>query len=427
MNTEIFEVENFMKSRPHVVILGAGATVAAIPHGDKNGKKSSVMDGFIEKLGMSDIIKNTNIQTKSNNLEDIYTELSERDDCVEIINILDQKIRDYFSELAIPDNPNIYDFIILSLRNKDIIATFNWDPLLIQAYNRVSQITNNLPDLAFLHGNVCVGYCRNHKQGGAIPNKCGECGEYFDHVKLLYPIKNKKYSEDPYIKDNWKALRNALKRAYYVTIFGYSAPTTDAEAIAILQEAWGISEERNFEQFEIIDIKEEKEIIKSWSPFIHTHHYDIHKNFFDSSLANYPRRTTDVLFDRTMNCKIINPLRKFDPSMSWEEVKDLIDSLVSEETDQKDNFLSSDIVHQDDMPMVTKTLPVQPNNKFTLDKLIEKLLDAKKHGVLGTDPVNITYLNINGDKEYKITNVIAINTHEVDERGGSVTLMIDME
>lgn len=38
------EFEFSMKNRPHVVLLGAGATMAAIPNGDKNGRKSSVMN-----------------------------------------------------------------------------------------------------------------------------------------------------------------------------------------------------------------------------------------------------------------------------------------------------------------------------------------------------------------------------------------------
>ena len=33
--------------RAHTVILGAGATMAAIPNGDRYGKKSSVMNGMI--------------------------------------------------------------------------------------------------------------------------------------------------------------------------------------------------------------------------------------------------------------------------------------------------------------------------------------------------------------------------------------------
>lgn len=40
----------------HTVILGAGATMAAIPHGDKNGKKSAVMNGMIQKLALYDLL-----------------------------------------------------------------------------------------------------------------------------------------------------------------------------------------------------------------------------------------------------------------------------------------------------------------------------------------------------------------------------------
>lgn len=49
--------EILMKRRPHVVLLGAGAGVAAIPNGDKNGMKTSVMKGFIEKLGMKELYR----------------------------------------------------------------------------------------------------------------------------------------------------------------------------------------------------------------------------------------------------------------------------------------------------------------------------------------------------------------------------------
>lgn len=67
-----------MKNRSHVVILGAGASCAAIPNGDKNEKKISAMSGFIEKLGLSDILSKIVIQTESDNIEDIYMELDER-------------------------------------------------------------------------------------------------------------------------------------------------------------------------------------------------------------------------------------------------------------------------------------------------------------------------------------------------------------
>ncbi|WP_152034607.1 hypothetical protein [Paracidovorax avenae] len=206
------EYERLMKNRPHVVILGAGATMAAIPGGDKNGRRSSVMSGFIESLGMTEILKDVKLKTSSNNLEDIYSELHSRPECDAIRKELDRRIRAYFSELELPDEPNIYDLLLLALRKKDIVATFNWDPLLLQAYQRACRVTKDLPDLAFLHGNVLVGYCREHKCGGILTAYCRECGEPFDPAPLLYPVAHKNYAADPYIQDNWKAIQNKLRK-----------------------------------------------------------------------------------------------------------------------------------------------------------------------------------------------------------------------
>ncbi len=49
------EIENLYKHKekqPYLVVLGAGATMAAIENGDKNGKRSAIMEGFLNKLGM---------------------------------------------------------------------------------------------------------------------------------------------------------------------------------------------------------------------------------------------------------------------------------------------------------------------------------------------------------------------------------------
>ena len=137
--------------------------------------------------------------------------------------------------------------------------------------------------MAFLHGNVLVGYCRNHKWGGFLTASCRECGEPFQPAPLLYPVAHKDYAADPYIKDSWNAVRNKLKRAYLVTVFGYSAPKTDSEAIALMKEAWGAVEERTLEDFEFIDIRDEEALIESWQEFVHSHHYQVHHDFFSSS------------------------------------------------------------------------------------------------------------------------------------------------
>ena len=64
----------------------------------------------------------------------------------------------------------------------------------------------------------------------------------------------------------------------------------------MMKKAWGRIEDRNMEQFEIIDIRSKEEVTDSWKDFIHTHHYDYRTSFFDSSLALYPRRTDEAYF-----------------------------------------------------------------------------------------------------------------------------------
>lgn len=82
MNEVIDEVA--MKNRPHVVILGAGASCAALPNGDKNGKKITGMNGFIDNFGLSLLLEQAHVRTDSGNLEDIYMELYDRSATEEI-------------------------------------------------------------------------------------------------------------------------------------------------------------------------------------------------------------------------------------------------------------------------------------------------------------------------------------------------------
>ena len=120
----VFNYEKIMKERPHVVILGAGASCAAIPNGDKAGRKISAMNGFIEKLGLSELLSRVKLMTKSDNLEEIYMELDERSncekDCENVKLELEQCIFSYMSGYKIPDGPTIYDYLVLSLTSKDL-------------------------------------------------------------------------------------------------------------------------------------------------------------------------------------------------------------------------------------------------------------------------------------------------------------------
>lgn len=317
--------------RAHTVILGAGATIATIPNGDRNGKKSSVMNGLIEKLGMQDLLKDIGLKTTSDNLEDIYAELYGRPECCDIVKELEMRLYNYFAALQLPDNPTIYDLLILSLTDKDAIATFNWDPLLIQAYVRCHSITSNLPHILCLHGNVGVGFCTDHFEFGAIDAECPVCGEVLPPTKLLYPIKEKDYTSDLYIKGCWDAVQCMIENSYAITIFGYSAPNSDVGAVKLLKTAWGDLDSRELEEVSVIDIISEDEMLEKWKDFIYTHHYRYTSDFYNSYLGMFPRRSCEMIFG-TYQLNIAPDCNKgFKPNMSWEEVENLLHDVLMEE------------------------------------------------------------------------------------------------
>ena len=322
-----------LKHRPHVVILGAGASVATIPHGDKYGRKISVMDGFIDTLGMRHILKG--IKFKSENLEDIYSELSRHQEYDEIRRKLEDTIREYFSRFRLPDEPTIYDLLLLSLKEKDVVATFNWDPLIIHAIQRVSIITKKIPSVLFLHGNVAIQICQKDGIAFFVPHidteVCRECGQILSHCKLLYPVRQKNYSDDSYIKNQWDCIRYYLSQAYIVTFFGYSAPSTDVEAIKLLREAWGKSESRKMEEIEIIDIKDEVELENTWKPFVYSHHRRIHSSFYDSLAAQSPRRSTEDLYACLMDVQWLDYPNRLYPGMTWDQIKQHFAPILEEE------------------------------------------------------------------------------------------------
>jgi len=286
----------------HIVLLGAGASVAVCPKGDKNGQKLPLMDNFVEVLALQDILDGIDISYRGQNFEAVYDELISNRKYRLIAKEIEKRIYSYFSKIQIPDEPTLYDYLILSLREKDIIASFNWDPLLLQAYRRNIQI-RRLPEIVFLHGNVGMGTCWDDKTIGYINTLCEKCRKPLSPVKLLYPVRHKDYSSDLLIKDQWNRLRNYLRKGYWLTIFGYSAPVSDIDAKALMLEVWENNPTRELAQVEIIDIKPEKELRKSWDEFIVREHFGICNSFFDSYLWMYPRRSCEALAGATLLLK----------------------------------------------------------------------------------------------------------------------------
>ena len=50
------------------------------------------------------------------------------------------------------------------------------------------------------------------------------------------------------------------------------------------------------ERVEIIDLKPREALYETWEPFISYHHYDCRSSFYETYVANYPRRSGEALF-----------------------------------------------------------------------------------------------------------------------------------
>lgn len=285
----------------HVVILGAGCSRAALPDGDANGLCLPLMQDFVQTVTpLRDLLEKNGISFEKLNFEEIYSDLAETDSR-EVLDAAKTIIYDYFSSLVLPAQPTLYDHLLVSLRKKDVVATFNWDPFLIQAVNRNPILYTSGPQLIFLHGNVMAGFCAKHSNQGPVGNSCLVCGDALKKSKLLYPIRRKNYDDDPLIAASWKQLRSDLAESFMITIFGYGAPASDFAAVELLKEGLGAHRELN--TIEIIDTKPREQLYDTWEPFIqvHNHHYKIHANFEQSWIARHPGRTREAYIRQYLN------------------------------------------------------------------------------------------------------------------------------
>lgn len=314
------------ENRPHVVLLGAGASCATLDDFggvDKNGKKTSGMDSFISNLGFDKILKEYDYSSMSNNLEDIYSEIYKDEKFNDLKTELEVAIENYYFDMKIPSEPTVYDMLILSLTKKDCIATFNWDPLLVQAYLRAKKITQDLPQIYYLHGNVFLGCCEKDKRFGVFYGICPVCKEKYSPVPLLYPVKEKNYSSHPAIASFWRQFSCFLQNAYIFTIFGYSAPKSDVSAVNLIKENWNVRQ-KQLEQLEIIDLKPKNELDIIWKGFEFESHYEYHNNFYDSILSCFPRISVESLVNQNEKAEFIDNSPKFHKRMSWSELRKAI-------------------------------------------------------------------------------------------------------
>src|SRR5216110_3282602 len=96
MSLPLLQRDGVANESPHVVILGAGASLAACPNGDRYGRRLPVMANLVETVGLAPILKRGGISaTAAANFENLYsliaTDPARADLCAEI----ETRVRDY--------------------------------------------------------------------------------------------------------------------------------------------------------------------------------------------------------------------------------------------------------------------------------------------------------------------------------------------
>jgi hypothetical protein len=322
---------------PHVVILGAGASIAAYKDWGSVGPPLPSMQDLVDVLSLRTLIETKGFNVDGLGFEAFYDDLASSSRDLQLQIEIERRVAEYFGSLRLPGCVTIYDYLILGLRDKDLIASFNWDPFLLQAYMRNEKVgQKRRPRIAFLHGNVSVGICHKDSVTGVNGRSCARCGEPFSPSRLLYPIKHKNYSADRFIKNEWDTLRRYLGRAYYVTVFGYSAPKTDVEARTLMLKDWKENKSLDLAEVDIIDIKPGEEVEASWEEFFVRDHYMVTDNVTNSYIFQHPRRSCDAFASATLMC---NPWHD-NPFPKFEKLEDLqiwvAPLIVEEETYERE-------------------------------------------------------------------------------------------
>ena len=326
-----YRLPNFKNKRlldPHVVIVGAGASIAACKT-DKNGREVPLLKNIHNILRLTDELEKYNFSNEQmGDFEKLFSDIYGRDEYKDLQEKLEFEVCHYFSDLKIPDEPTLYDYLVLSLTEKDAIISFNWDPFLMQAYRRNIDV-GNLPELIFPHGNSGVGLCNDCKVKGYAGCLCPNCFKALEQMPLLYPTGKKDYNSKSIIKNEWNRAKDVLSRAAGITVYGYSAPVTDVEAVELMKSAISISQMKDIAPFTIINLPEnENEQRRKWSEF-----YDVKmvlycNEFKQSSLWRNPRVSLETLFDAILQGQPRSTQKSFKEFSKLRELQDYVKTIT---------------------------------------------------------------------------------------------------
>lgn len=108
------EINGLNFNRPHLVILGAGASRQAFPNGDANGKLLPIMNELSGVLDLEGEFGRCGIDYASTDFEKAYSDLALSGQNRSTVELIQKRIHDYFSSLQLPDHPTLYDHLVLS-------------------------------------------------------------------------------------------------------------------------------------------------------------------------------------------------------------------------------------------------------------------------------------------------------------------------
>lgn len=137
-------IQQVFRGGGHVVILGAGASIAATIRGNElNGKRLPSMDNFVNVVGLSHIVEQLHPELRAANFEALYSKIHNDNSQSEYLKAIQDRVQIYFKDMQLPNKPTIYDYLILSLRNKDLIATFKGS-IFISGVGKKSSTNRNM-------------------------------------------------------------------------------------------------------------------------------------------------------------------------------------------------------------------------------------------------------------------------------------------
>ena len=89
-------------------------------------------------------------------------------------------------------------------------------------------------------------------------------------------------------------------RAYFVTIFGYSAPVTDIEAKTLMLEKWRENPTRDLAEIDIVDVRARADLESTWQEFFVRQHFAIWNDVSKTCAFRHVRRSCEAFAMATL-------------------------------------------------------------------------------------------------------------------------------